>query len=294
MSEFTMEDRELLSTILKMSQDDLHIYLAKLLVTQYNKKDLDMNKDYLFVRGTDPIMFVAHMDTVYDHKSLSSQYFKEKIILYDSELQMLWSPDGLGADDRVGIFMILKLIRDGFSPYILFTRDEEIGAKSAAIFASNYKNKLKKTKIKYIIQLDRRGSNDCVFYSCDNPEFTKYISSFGFVPAIGLFSDISVICPLTGIAGVNLSVGYYNEHTDAECLCLLETIKNYDIIVKMIQKSKILNQSFIYIEEKLDFKKGKGNKKLKMCDCCLEIVRHRTFIKNFGYVCDTCKKFLEV
>ena len=28
---------------------------------------------------------------------------------------------------------------------------------------------------KAIFQLDRCGSDDCVFYDCDNPDFTKYV-----------------------------------------------------------------------------------------------------------------------
>ena len=73
-------------------------------------------------------------------------------------------------------------------------------------------------ELKYIIELDRRGSNDCVFYDCDNNDFTRYVESFGFVEAIGSFSDISEICPSWGIAGVNLSVGYSDEHSYVETL----------------------------------------------------------------------------
>ena len=34
--------------------------------------------------------------------------------------------------------------------------------------------------LKYIIELDRRGSDDCVFYQCDNHEFDAYVEKFGF------------------------------------------------------------------------------------------------------------------
>ena len=81
---------------------------------------------------------------------------------------------------------------------------------TSSIFADALVSVLKEApmKLNYIIQLDRRSSNDCVFYDCDNKEFTKYVESFGFLEGIGSFSDISVICLSWGIAGVNLSVGY--------------------------------------------------------------------------------------
>lgn len=293
MSIFTNEDKKLLMNLFRMNQNEVHIFLAKLLKTQYSKGDLDINKDYIFVHGKDPILFVAHMDTVYDHRMSTTDDFKKRPIIFDEEKQLFWSPDGLGADDRAGIFMILKLLSEGHCPNILFTRDEEIGGKSAMLFAYDYKETLHHCNIKYIVQLDRRGSNDCVFYSCDNPKFTKYISSFGFTPAIGLFTDISIICPETGIAGVNLSVGYYNEHTMYECLSILETLKNYDIIIKMIQNSKNLKKPFVYMPQRHKKRKDKKGKMIT-CECCLEQVKETTYVEYFGYICDVCKSFLQV
>ena len=76
--------------------------------------------------------------------------------------------------------------------------------------------------LKFLIQLDRRGKDDCVFYDCDNKNFNKMIQSYGFKKADGTFSDISIIAPVWGIAAVNLSVGYYSEHSVAERLFIKE------------------------------------------------------------------------
>ena len=35
------------------------------------------------------------------------------------------SPDGLGADDRAGVFMIMNIVKAGFRPHVIFTTDEE-------------------------------------------------------------------------------------------------------------------------------------------------------------------------
>ena len=89
------------------------------------------------------------------------------------------------------------------------------------------------TDLNYIIQLDRRGSNDCVFYECNNPEFVEYVEAFGFVTAHGTFSDISTICPSWGIAGVNLSIGYIDEHSYSEILYVGNMLATIGKVEKM-------------------------------------------------------------
>lgn len=67
-------------------------------------------------------------------------------------------------------------------------------------------------QVHYIVEMDRRGANDAVFYHCDNPDFTDFICSFGFQEAYGSCSDISYLAPYLNTAAVNISSGYYNEH----------------------------------------------------------------------------------
>lgn len=73
------------------------------------------------------------------------------------------------------------------------------------------KSKLR-PEVNYIVELDRRGTNDAVFYNCDNPDFTEFVCSFGFEENYGSFSDISVVAPHLDTAAVNISAGYFNEH----------------------------------------------------------------------------------
>ena len=68
-------------------------------------------------------------------------------------------------------------------------------------------------QLKLIIEIDRKGRDDAVYYGCDNRDFEDYITGKGFRTSYGSFSDISYIAPELGIAAVNLSAGYYNAHT---------------------------------------------------------------------------------
>ena len=216
-----------------MTQEALRKSLVNVLKKHYT--NVITTKEYVIAQGETPIALVAHLDTVFP-------YGKRKIY-YDREAQVIWSPNGLGADDRAGVFAILLIIQHGFRPTVIFTTDEELGCLGADKLVLDYPES--PWPINYIIQLDRQGANDCVFYNCNNPEFEKYIEEFGFVSDFGSFSDISAICPAWGVAGVNLSVGYINEHTLQETLHVKFWKRTIKQVEKMLKKEKI--PTFDYI-----------------------------------------------
>ena len=219
------KDFTIFKNIAQTPQDKLLKNLTKILRAKYGEAKVWTNLDYILCEGDIPIMLVAHMDTVFKTPP--------REIYYDYKKQVMWSPQGLGADDRAGVFSILKVIRKGFRPHICFTTDEEVGARGAMALVKD----LPKSPfdLKYIIELDRQGANDCVFYSCDNEEFEKYVEEFGFVTDWGTFSDISEICPAWKIAGVNLSVGYFDEHSIGETLHTNFMYSTIDKVCKMLE-----------------------------------------------------------
>jgi hypothetical protein len=195
----------LFERLVSLSQAGMHKTMAAYLKSKY-KKVISTDK-YIVAIGDIPIALVAHMDTVFKYP-VDNMY-------YDQQKGVLWSPEGLGADDRAGIFAIIQIIKSGLRPSVILTTDEETGAKGAYSLASE---PCPIPDLKYMIQLDRRGTNDCVFYDCYNPTFINYVEQFGFVERWGTFSDISVLMPAWKICGVNLSVGYEDEHSVSEVL----------------------------------------------------------------------------
>ena len=217
----------LFSSIVKMSQKELFISMKKYLKNLY-KDNIIIGDKYLYAIGETPVALIAHLDTVFKTPP--------KNIYYDKEENVLWSPQGLGADDRAGVYAIIKILQKGYRPSVIFTTDEEIGGLGAEKLIKDYPNPT--SKLKYVIELDRQGHNDCVFYNCDNIDFTNYVESFGFKENFGSFSDISVICPKWEIAGVNLSIGYYDEHSIAETLHINDFFLTLNKVCKMLKDSK--------------------------------------------------------
>lgn len=229
MKSLNEKDYKLFQSLAGLSQEGMRRTLSRYLETKYPKDAVISAKEYLYAIGDIPIALVAHMDTVFKEPPTD--------IYYDKDKNIMWSPQGLGADDRAGIFCILKILQVGLRPTVIFTTDEEIGADGAEAFTKTFNKPL--SPINYVVQLDRRGANDCVFYDCDNESFVQYVESFGFAESWGSFSDISVICPVWGIAGVNLSVGYENEHN------LVETLNTTHMLQTIAKVKKMLQAEFI-------------------------------------------------
>ena len=164
---------------------------------------------YILVPGEAPIMLLAHLDTV--HKESVKQICKTQ------NCNILMSPQGIGGDDRCGVYALVTAhARSEKKPWLLFTCNEEVGGISASTFCKDYRAGAFSKELdtmKLLVEIDRKGRTDAVYYECDNPDFEEYINSKGFVTQHGSFSDISYLAPELGVAAVNLSSGYYNAHT---------------------------------------------------------------------------------
>ena len=228
------KDYNLISFLLKAKETDLFKFCQAFLNKYYGKHNIyNAGQDFIYATGDLPVLLTAHLDTVLSAPPTS--------LLISADHRRIMSNQGLGADDRAGVYAILKIIKSGRRPSVLFTTGEEWGGIGALSFVSSYPSPLVPTK--YIIEIDRRGRGQAVYYNCQNPQFEKYISSFGFTTQKGIFSDISIICPEWNIAGVNLSAGYYNEHTAYELLKMEDL--NYTIEqVKALLDDSMAAQSY--------------------------------------------------
>ena len=238
MNQLSKNDYELMTKLVTASQEQVKHIMSIYLKKHYSKV-IERNK-YLIAAGDIDIALVAHLDTV--HKNIPS------IICYSRDNNYIMSPQGIGGDDRCGVFIILSLLRRlDFKPYILFTMGEEVGCVGAKAFVKwlcDDPDML--PELKFIVEYDRKGNKDCVFYNCGNAEFEKFVEGFGFKTALGSSSDIKVIAPELGAAAVNLSSGYYNPHTEHEYVCMSDM---NDIINASVNMLTAECEPFKYIEK---------------------------------------------
>lgn len=228
--------------ICKLTQEFLKVELYNRLEA-LGYDNVIFGNGFVFAKGDIPVLLTAHMDTVHKEpvKNIVTQKKNGKTVIS--------SPQGIGGDDRCGVFMILELLKENKCS-VLFCEDEEIGGVGSNKFCeSKYLDEIK--DIHYMIELDRMNSHDAVFYECDNEEFTEFIEkNTMFKKAYGSFSDISNLMPNAKIAGVNFSCGYYNAHTTNEYVVFEEMCAVIDEVNNLL---KLESKQYEYVEMEYTF-----------------------------------------
>lgn len=229
------EDFKILENICSMKEKELYKFVKTFLMSlPFNS--FNEGKNYFIAWGSLDVALVAHLDTVFD--------FPPHELFYDRDKDtILTLGQGAGFDDRAGVYAILKILTEwkDVPPTIIFTLGEEdygIGAREAA--SDNLRKEAK--RLKYMIELDRQGKDDCVFYQCISKDFQNYVSSFGFKEQPGSYSDIYFLMDKWQTCGVNLSIGYYDEHTDYEYLRPSQMEVTIIRVLKMLKDVKNVNK----------------------------------------------------
>lgn len=225
---------EIFEMICRMTQSELKDYVTSQLFLTH--KDIYCGDGFVFAQGTFPVLLVAHLDTVHKHLP--------EVIFFDPVTKSMYSPQGIGGDDRCGVFMIFEVLKS-YNCSVIFCEDEEIGTVGARKFITT--DLAQTLSFNYAIEFDRKGKNDAVFYDCDNEEFEDFITESFYKTSWGSFSDISVLAPFLKCAAVNLSCGYYKAHTEEEYVVIPEMLESINEACKILSRTTE-ETKFEYIE----------------------------------------------
>lgn len=175
---------------------------------------------FLYVRGhrKNRVCLIAHGDTYWDLLRGYDTFVDREIGFEKGRFFSMTDGCGLGADDRAGC-AILWLLRDlGHS--LLITDGEESHGQGATWLVGYNRDIADEIngEHQFLIQFDRRNGKDYKCYEVGTDEFRSYVEKkTGYTePNRSSFTDIVALCDR--IAGVNLSIGYSDEHTSAESL----------------------------------------------------------------------------
>lgn len=143
---------------------------------------------------------------------------------------------GLGADDKVGVWINLKCLKKFDHIKAVFFVQEEVGCVGSGKCNMEFFN-----DCRYVVQCDRRNGDDLItsiggWTQLCSPEFINDIqpSLFGYKEEQGLITDVGELKDRgLKVSAINLSCGYYEPHTDREfviksevmnCLAFVEHI----------------------------------------------------------------------
>jgi len=214
---------------------DLLDWLYEQLSELYDEKNVVYFPRWAYFKGTSPVCLCAHLDTVHKEPVRDMFIEAEKLIIH--------SPQGIGGDDRCGVWIILKILQsleEGAGlPSLFFSTDEECGSASTKIACEFLKKECANLMedVRFFVQLDRRNKNDSVYYNCGNKDFEKYINAYGFDTAQGTRTDICILCDQFDVAGVNLSCGFEGEHQTSEIVNVETMLSTTEKLLKIIQEA---------------------------------------------------------
>lgn len=181
---------------------------------------------YIGGKRENRVLLVAHADTVWDEDDVNVKVnasLSDHTVKYNNGIFSSGTPGvGIGADDRAGC-AILWLLKDlGHS--LLITNGEEQGGLGSN-WLMDYNEDIAEEinySHQFAVQFDRRNSSDYKCYTVGTYDFCDYLDrETGYSePDPYSYTDIVSLC--RRITGVNLSIGYYDEHSENERLVVSE------------------------------------------------------------------------
>lgn len=195
---------------------------------------------FCYIKGhrENKVVLVAHADTVWNKGYArtvakgTAGHFK----VDGGKIVSTHPTAGLGADDRAGL-AILWLLK-GLGHSLLILDGEEIGCHGAkAAFTAIGKDL--NDDHQFAVEFDRMGAHDFKCYYVGSDEFRAYVAEqTGYTePNRSSYSDICWISD--PMCGVNLSVGYYHEHTKQEHLVISEWLNTLHVAKKWLSATEL-------------------------------------------------------
>ncbi|ALA07296.1 hypothetical protein SECTIM467_172 [Brevibacillus phage SecTim467] len=207
------------------------------------------------------VMLSAHMDSV---KNIQKG---RKVIEKNG---VFFSTKGvLGADDRAGIAIIMSVLRNidkidfNGNIKVAFTVSEEIGCVGSRKMDVNWYE-----DVDLAIVVDRRGNRDIVtgcgapYNFCSEAVGKFFENCSGLLDmdwkVVGGGTSDAITFSSNGIHSVNLSAGYYNEHTEKEFVVIKDCQDTINLILQVFALANRFYQNFGEITQRYNCAESNG------------------------------------
>ena len=196
-------------------------------------------RNFIYVPGKreDRVLLVAHADTVWDDLYNRRHYDQE--LTEDGGVYMGKNAQcGIGADDRAGCAILWLLQNSGHS--LLIVDGEEFGQIGSHHIKDAYPELFDELNGHcYMVQFDRRENRNYKVYNLPvSDEFIDFIEDTTGYYNAGRASRTDIIVLCRDICGVNLSIGYYNEHTGMEKVVFDEWYSTLELAENFLAKKQ--------------------------------------------------------
>lgn len=187
----------------------------------------------LLVHPSSKVIISCHTDTVHNLEGMQVVAQEDEWLSLPNKTRS----NCLGADDTAGVFAALQMIKAGVPATYIFHRAEEIGGRGSRWLAERHGDWLSGYDI--CLALDRRGTSDIITSQSvgdtASDEFAESLANelaMGHSANWGTFTDSANYSKFIPECS-NLSIGYENEHSRAECLNVEYLEQVIDALIKV-------------------------------------------------------------
>lgn len=220
---------------------------------------------------------------------------------------------GIGADDKCGVYFALHCLKTMESVKCLFTVDEEVGAVGAYEADISFME-----DVNFIIQLDRNSwendisseTNGEVVVSQDfMSASSRVLNKYNYDYTVCMFTDVGVLAPASNLCGINISAGYFDEHTEIERISIphfINAIAFAEELIEVMAGQKWENnydisrenpEEYYHYCSGWDFKK-EDDSYVQDCinigECPLCACNDLKTLKDGIIVCDNCDSYYNI
>ena len=178
---------------------------------------------------------VAHLDEVHRRKKGFEVIRTRNLIFGFNRISM--SQEGIGADDKNGIWVCLKAMKKYACMKCAFFVEEETGCNGSYRADMSFFE-----DCRYVLQCDRKGNSDFItntgYTELCSPEFMDAIGigRFGYREKCGLMTDVAALKESgLNVCCANLSCGYYNPHTAQEVTRIKDLYKCFSLVCWIVE-----------------------------------------------------------
>ena len=179
---------------------------------------------------------VAHLDQVQRIHSKDFKAIETRDIIFG------YSPsnhqiEGIGGDDKNGIFIALEALKKYHFIKIALFKEEETGCQGSSHAEMSFFD-----NCRFVIQCDRRGNSDLITsIGCTDLCSEKFIQDidpekWGYKEEQGMMTDVEALKDRgLSVSAVNMSCGYYNPHSDEEVTVKRDIEKCWKLVQHIIE-----------------------------------------------------------
>ena len=178
---------------------------------------------------------VCHTDEVHGVRPKGYRVVESDGIILGINIDTL-ETEGIGADDKNGIWVCLKALNDFDVMKCAFFVSEEIGCVGSMHADMKFFD-----DCRFVLQCDRKGYKDFIIDASGvelcSSEFVEAVGihQFGYEVAHGLMTDVMTLKERgLQVSACNISCGYYNPHSETEMTRIEDLMNCYELVKHIV------------------------------------------------------------